>query len=196
MGNGLFITFGGVRFHKDTIVEKSESINENGEKQYNVTLDTGTKVSYPEQRRLNNGYKLEVFKRNAKVGEVCEQVQRGQDRTPMILSHGLQNNKEDADISIYGLDGATIIDNKDVAESISFYNCSNNSVFVNNGNRVTKDKHLLNDNVYFDNWYGNNKNNTVYVDNDDYVGYTEHTNKGDICEDGAPKGNRIVDTEM
>ena len=196
MGNGLFITFGGVRFHKDTIVEKSESINENGEKQYNVTLDTGTKVSYPEQRRLNNGYKLEVFKRNAKVGEVCEQVQRGQDRTPMILSHGLQNNKEDADISIYGLDGATIIDNKDVAESISFYNCSNNSVFVNNGNRVTKDKHLLNDNVYFDNWYGNNKNNTVYVDNDDYVAYTEHTNKGDICEDGAPKGNRIVDTEM
>lgn len=57
-----FITIGGVRYHRDSVVEQSETTDDKGNKTYNVTLEGGTKLSYPLQKNLTADIQLTFSK--------------------------------------------------------------------------------------------------------------------------------------
>ena len=130
-----FITIGGVRYHRDSVVEQSETTDDKGNKTYNVTLEGGTKLSYPQQKKSSNvGYNVIRFDRQKGESKVSHPL-KGGNRTPLVIAHKPINNNKVC-IGLFGLQNATITGSPNVSERIDMSNCHNNTIYLNDNRMI------------------------------------------------------------
>lgn len=177
-----FITIGGVRYHKDSVVNHSETLDNKGHITYNVTLEGGTKISYPKQGKSGEGYTVDFFRRGATNGKISRVTYRGSQQPLILADKPIKDNLlgNEVSISIFGLKNAIVQGNPDISEDLHFTNCQNNTVYLNEGNDVCEDSVWMHND---DSITYSNKNNTVYLDEldfDDYYG------------DKPTHGNKII----
>lgn len=177
-----FITIGGVRYHKDSIINHSETIDNNGTTTYNVTLEGGTKISYPKQGKSGEGYTVDFFRRGNKNPKIkTSKVRHVGSQQPLVLADKPMNNNCDVSISIFGLKNATIQGNPNINEDLFLTNCRSNTIYLNDGNNIEGNDiiFLADDDVNAH----PNKNNTVYLDEFDFHDY---------FGDNPTHGNKII----
>ena len=183
-----FITIGGVRYHRNSVVEQSETTDDKGNKIYNVTLEGGTKLSYPQQTKSNNvGYNVIRFDRKKGESKVSHPL-KGGNRTPLVIAHRPINNNV-VSIGLFGLKNATITGSPNVSERIDMSNCHNNTIYLNdNSSDEYADQYF--DLVQDDNVM-QNSNNTIYMDKNDQPTFILETGKYVYNSTTYGKGNRI-----
>ena len=183
-----FITIGGVRYHRNSVVEQSETTDNKGNKIYNVTLEGGTKLSYPQQTKSNDvGYNVIRFDRQKGESKVSYPL-KGGNRTPLVIAHKPINNNQ-VHIGLFGLKNATITGYPNVSEWINMTNCHNNTIYLND-NSSDEYADSYSDLVQDDNVM-QNSNNTIYMDKNDIPTFIDEMDEFMYNSTTYGKGNGL-----